>query len=191
MTAAVALMLVRKLGPWVALALFAAGLGALMLDRNHLASLNDRRLACVAAVDGRRGAKALADVCDAPIATAVLAARRAADCDAGLMLPAGGAPATCSAPVQRVVADRDARAAEVADRDAQLAQARAVQAAAVTRAAARGAAQAKEAAHAHDVVSQAPRDAAGDLVFDADRLRDLAGPDPADAAPGGRDGHPG
>lgn len=190
MTLTLALELVRKIGPWVALALLAAGLGVLVLDRNHLAALNDRRLACTASASGKPNSKPPSEVCDPPISTAVLAAAQAASCDSGLAALASGAPATCSAAVQHVVADRDARAAEVADRDQQLAQARQTQAAAVSRATVRATAQAKEAAHAQTVVTLAPRDAAGDLVFDADRLRDLAGPDPSASAPGGGDGHP-
>ena len=191
MTLTLALMLVRKVGPWIALALFAAGVGLLALDRNHLAALNDKRLACTASVAGAPRSRPVGEVCDPPVAAAALAAAQAASCDSALLAMASGAPATCSTAVQRVAADRDARAAEVADRDLQLSQARQTQAAAVSRAVERATAQAEEASHAANVLSQAPRDAAGDVVFDADRLREFAGPDPAAPVRGGGDVHPG
>ncbi len=191
MTPALLWTLARTVGPWLALAGALAGVALLVLDRNHLAALNDRHVACTAAVEGRRGAKPPPDVCDLPIARAKLAADQAADCDAGLRLLAEGAPATCSGPVQHVAADRDARTAEVADRDRELAGARQVQAAAVVRAEARARTNAQKEAHADAVLNSAPRDAGGAVVLDAGRLRDLSGPDPAAAGLRAGHSHPG
>lgn len=183
------LRLLLWVAPGLALVAALAFGGWLWKDRARLQALDTRHGQCVASVLGKPGSKPLSSVCDPPIATVALAAAQGASCDAALPALAAGAPATCSAAVQKVAADRDARAAEVVDRDVQLAQARRVQAAAVLRASVRATAQAQEAVHAQNVVSQAPLDAAGDRVFDADRLRDLAGPDPAAGGAGG-DVHP-
>ena len=179
MSLALALELAKKVGPWLALALVVAAFAALTLDRNHLAQLNDRRVECTAAVSGAADAHPASAVCDAPVAQAAARSAQAAACDAALAAAPMGAPAVCSAPVQAVAAARDVFAGEVADRDTALAQARTDQAAAVSRATARATASAQQDAHADQVLASAPRDGGGALVLDADRLRDLAGPDPA------------
>ena len=80
----------------VALALVA--LVALVVDRNRLADLNDRRLACTAAVAGKPGAKPPQSVCDPPVVLAASTAAQADACDAALQAAtAKGTPAVCSA----------------------------------------------------------------------------------------------
>lgn len=116
--------------------------------------------------------------CPPTLRTAVLSAAEAAVCDKGLGAGDGGAftvQQACSAPVKRLVADRDAaRASEVsAERLAD--QLNTNQSAAVARAEARSAAQTQRNAHASDVLSQAPRDAGGHVLCDADCLRGLDG----------------
>lgn len=173
------LLLVRRFGPWIVGALAAAYVAWLAKDHHRLAALDARRVACTAAVDGRPGAAPVANVCDPSVAAAVQAVALATACDSDLSKLARGVSGLCSAPVQRVAAARDALADEVADRDQQLAAARTAQAAAVSRAAARATTEARQDAHADQVLRAAPRDGAGALVLDADRLRELAGPDPA------------
>ena len=168
--------LVKTVGPWILLALVAAAIGLLVLDRNHLAKLNDAHLACLASVQGKPAAKPLDQVCEPAIASAAEAAAAAAACDHALTTgDSFAASQACTGPTKRVIADRDSKASEVANLNQQLAGANADRDAAVSRAQARAQAQAQGLTHAQSVLAAAPHDSDGLGVCDADCLRKLAG----------------
>ena len=163
-------------GSFMAVVALGAGLGWLH-HRLDLAAVGDRHNACVASIAGKKGAGAPDVTCDPPVAALVKQAAEDDSCDHALAL--GVTAGNCSAAVKRVVAEREASAAEAANLHQQLEHARADQTAAVARAAARGQALARKTTHAQAILDTAPRDGAGDSVLDAQRLRDLAGLDPA------------
>lgn len=118
--------------------------------------------------------KGAASACPAPIAAADLAARRAASCDAALAKPdLFGVEASCSAPVKRAVAERDAGAREIANLTDVLAQVRRDQAAAIARAEARGQSQTQRTDRAQTRLDAAPRTDTGLGRCDADCLQRL------------------
>jgi len=172
-----ALQLAKTFGPWIALALLLATFGALVVDRNHLAKLNDAHQACLRSVNDASGAKPLDVACDAPIAKAAEAADAAAACDHALSgADAFAASQACSGPVKALIADRDAKADEAATCSSQLAQSAADRDAAVARGAARATAASQGLTHAQSVIAGAPRDRSGSIVCDVGCLRALAQP---------------
>ncbi|HVY32839.1 MAG TPA: hypothetical protein VG960_00335 [Caulobacteraceae bacterium] len=140
--------------------------------------------ACTDAVAAKPGAKAPAEVCAPAIAAAALTAARSAACDQALASANGfGVQSACSAPVKRLVAERDAARSDTADLQAQLTLAHSDQAGAIARAEVRGQAQAERKAHADAALAAAPRDHDGNAVCDAGCLRErfegpVSGPSP-------------
>ena len=138
--------------------------------------------ASAAPPSGKVGAKPIDQACPADLAHAVTASRQAATCDQALADVDGKSgfaiEQTCSAPVKRVVADRDAQSAMVADRDKELARTRADQNAAIERATARATADATRKANATAAIHSAPLGGDGLRVCDAQCLRSLAGEPP-------------
>jgi hypothetical protein len=154
-----------------------AGVSAFNRLRAEAAAYGDCR-----AQAGVKGGKATTPPACAPeLAQAVQRGQAAAACDAGLgKADAGGftVQKACSAPVKRLVAERDAAMAEVTDRDTTIDQLKADRTAVVARAEARGQTQARRDANAQKVLSAAPRTAGGDIACDADCLSALAGDSP-------------
>lgn len=150
------------------------------VDRFSLADkLSDLR-ADVAGCERAAGDATLKlDDCTDGVALGLDYARAASVCDAALDQPATGAFAirqSCSAPVKRLIAERDARAAELASTRAALDQAQADQTAAVARAEARGAAQATRKERSDAAIQAAPGagvSGSDRRSCDAECLRDL------------------
>ncbi len=118
------------------------------------------------------------DDCPDNVALGLEYARASSLCDAALDVPnaLSTVRAQCSAPVKRVVAERDAAAQELVSTREALDQARSDQTAAVRRAEARGAAQATRKDRSDAAIEAAPGagDDNGDLRrCDAQCLRDL------------------
>jgi hypothetical protein len=129
--------------------------------------------ACSAAVTQSELAASAAR-CSEAVAAVHRRAVQAQACDAALT--AGdtySVRAACSTEVMTVVADRDAKTAEVATLSISLAQVRRDQAAAITRAEARGRTQTQRTHRAEDALAQAPVTAGGLGRCDADCLRNL------------------
>lgn len=175
MTPLVIWNLVKTVGPWVVLAIVIAGVGLLVVDRNHLAALNQTHQACVASVQGKPGSQPIGSVCEAPIVAAATTATQANACDALLVSTPDGVPAVCSKGVQTLAATVAAQASTIASQAAALAEAKSNTDAAVARASARATQAAIRSANAQAVLAASPHDAAGDVVLNADGLRKLAG----------------
>jgi len=160
----------------VAVLLVAVTAAGLWLHHYDRLKADSRALAACEALAAKPGLGGVD--CPPNLRTAVLSAAEAAACDQGLGAGDRGAFAVqqaCSGSVKRLVADRDAARGDVAGAQTEIDQLKSNQSAAVARAEARGAAQLQRNAHASDLLSQAPRDAGGHVVCDADCLRGLAG----------------
>lgn len=179
--------IVKTLGPWLALVLVVAAIGVLVVDRNHLATLNNQHQACLASVQGAAAAKPLDQACEPPIAAAAEAAAAADACNHALATgDAFAASQACAGPTKSLIADRDSKAAEAANLSSQLASASADRDAAVSRATARASASQQELIHAQSVLAAAPRDGSGASMCDADCLRQLVQPAQDPGQPAGQ-----
>ena len=118
--------------------------------------------------------------CPAPVTTLAWAARAAADCDAALDLPAatGGFAVrqVCSEPVKRVIAERDAAAAERDNALQVKAEAEQDRDASIARAEARGQAHNDKVTNDAQIIQSAPHAGDGTIHCDAECLRRLATP---------------
>lgn len=171
------------MNPLIALRLFGGIAGLLALasiawlakDRFNQKAQADAARACAAAA--ATPARDLAP-CLPAVRAAAEAQRRAAACDAAL-LPAlrpetrFAMAQSCPAGVKRLVADLDAADAVATDLAGQLEQAEARQAAAVIRAEGRATRNSERTSHVAKAIAQAPRDAGGNIICDADCLLQL------------------
>jgi type IV secretory pathway VirB10-like protein len=150
-----------------------------VVDRFKLAAEVNQHETCIAAI-----AKPDQPVtaCDPKIADKVTQARAADQCEIALAKPPTGdlfaIRAACSEQVKRVVADRDAAAANYADDEKQLAGAQLRLDQAVSRAEARNLSTTQRKAANDRTIQAAPRDPDGRVRCDAQCLRDLANPRP-------------
>lgn len=168
---------IKVFAPYIAGALMLAALGALVLDRNHLAKLNNAHQACMAAIAGKPWAKPFDVACEPAMAVAAERAAASAACDHALTTgDAFAASQACTGPTKRVIADRDSQASEAANLRGQLDRATVDRDAAVTRAAARAKASVQGSVHAQAILAAAPVGGDGLSVCDADCLRQLAAP---------------
>jgi hypothetical protein len=174
MSLTVAWTLIKTFGPWILLGLVITAVGLLWVDRNSLAAQVAKNNACLASVQGEPGSSPIGSVCPAPITVAVTTATQANACDALLKANPGGVPVVCSQEVQVVAGQEQADRATIASQAAALAQAKTNTDEAVARASARATQAAQRSANDQAVLAAAPRNAAGDLVLNADGLRKLA-----------------
>lgn len=152
----------------------AAGVHAFNRMRSDAAAYAD----CQAVAGVSHAAPADPARCGAQLVGLVTQARAAAVCDQALGQADAGRFAVenaCSAPVKRLVAQRDAATADVGDRDTTIDTLKAERSADVARAETRGLAQAQRNANATKVLNAAPRDDRGRVRCDADCLSELAG----------------
>ena len=175
-----------KVGGGVVTVLAVLAVVWLWRDHQRLAGLQADHRACLAAVNGERGSKPLT-VCDGAILAAAEGRDRARACDAALAAEpenAFGIQQACSAPVKRLVADRDAARQERDGDKADLSKLQREQAGAIARAEARGLTQAQRIANAQVVISAQPRGDDGLLLCADDCLRQLSEGSAADAGGG-------
>ncbi|WP_374569669.1 hypothetical protein [Phenylobacterium sp.] len=171
----------------------AAGLGftSQLKRADHLASEVAKQEACVASVEGRKGAKPAAQVCAKPIAEADRLADQALQCEAELKANVTkadgkevtatngvGVMAACLPQVQRLFGQSLANASTILDLRGQIAVVERDRNSAVARAEARGRALAKRDLHAQAVRESAPLDSDGLRAYDAERLRQRFEADP-------------
>ena len=178
MSVVAAWQLIKTFGPWVALALILLAIGVLIIDRNHLAELNNAHQACLTSVIGKPGARPLDETCDKPIAAAAEQALAADACDHALSTGDANffGSQACSGPTKTLIADREAKASEAANLSGQLSQATTTCNAAVARASARAQSLIQGYDHAQSVLAAAPVGGDGLYTCNADCLRGL-GPD--------------
>lgn len=158
---------------FLAIAAIVAGLVWLIRDHDRLRSVENRALACEAAV---KNGSDMTTNCPQSIADAATRARRYLACDAGMK--AGdlyAVRAACSAAVKLRDAQATALAADKADLAEQLDQARGRLAGAINRASTRSETLTRKDRDAIAAISGAPRAVDGRIRCDDRCLRDLAG----------------
>ncbi len=150
-----------------------AGAVWLIRENDRLSAVEQRALACEAAV--KNGEPTVLN-CPQAVSDAATQADRYRQCDSALKVgDLYAVRATCSEFVKRRDAEATALTATVADLGRQLADARAATAGALNRAAARASTASRKDAHAAAALSRAAPGADGRITCDDQCLRDLTG----------------